>query len=366
MYSWRFKNWPQFEYNAEAIDSVVIEFATETGEVKGIIDTLPSDFKQDTVLQFMIDEAIKTSAIEGEYYSRKDVMSSIRNRLGVGDGSHIRDINAREIAELMVEVREQFAASLTEQLIKDWHAMLFTKSRLIHGGAYRTGNEPMLIVSGGYGKEIVHYEAPPSHRVPTEMEQFIDWYFNFTVKQKDIKSALIKTAIAHLYFEIIHPFEEGNGRIGRAIADKCLSESLGRVLVLSLSTAIEQNKKAYYNALQLAQQSLGITDWIVYFTKTVLVAQRNAKELIHFSRDKVRFLDENRDKLNSRQLKAVLKMLDKGVEGFEGGMTAKKYMAINKTSKATATRDLQDLGAKRILNTIGGGRSVRYELKMSY
>lgn len=363
MYSWRFKNWPKFYYNPEAIDSIVIEFAIETGEVKGILDTLPFDFKQDTVLQFMIDEAIKTSAIEGEYYSRKDVMSSIKNRLGIGDGTHIRDINARGIAELMVEVREQFSTSLTEELIKDWHAMLFTKSKLIHGGVYRTGNEPMVIVSGGYGKEKVHYEAPPSHRVPTEMKQFIDWYLNFTIKKQDIRSALIKTAIAHLYFESIHPFEDGNGRIGRAIADKCLSESLGRVLVLSLSTAIEQNKKGYYDALQLAQQSLEITDWIVYFSTTILVAQRNAKELIHFTINKARFLDENRDKLNSRQLKAIVKMLDKGVEGFEGGMTAKKYMTINKTSKATATRDLQDLAAKGIFMTIGGGRSVRYELK---
>ncbi|GLB53490.1 cell division protein Fic [Neptunitalea chrysea] len=362
MYNWQYKNWPQFEYDASAIDAIVLEFAAETGEVKGIIDSLPSDFQQETVLQFMIDEAIKTSEIEGEYYSRKDVMSSIKNRLGMGETTQIRDINAKGIAELMVKVREHFATPLTEGLLKDWHGVLFAKSRAIHGGAYRIGDEPMVIVSGGYGKEVVHYEAPPSKGIPIEMEQFVAWYTSFTTSPNNIKAALIKTAIAHLYFESIHPFEDGNGRIGRAIADKCLSESLGRPLAISLSTTIEQNNKAYYDALQLAQQSLEITDWIVYFCETMLAAQQYAKQLIRFTLSKAKFLDVHRDQLNERQLKVVLKMLDKRIEGFEGGMTAKKYMAITKTSKATATRDLQDLVDKEVFTSIGAGRGVRYEL----
>lgn len=365
MYNWQLSNWPEFEFNSEAIDNIVLEFASETGELKGILDTISSDVKQDAVLQFMIDEAVKTSAIEGEYYSRQDVMSSIKNRLGFGDGTQIRDLNARGVAELMVEVREQFSTPLTEELIQNWHAILFARSRFIKSGVYRSGVEPMVIVSGGHGKEVIHFEAPPSNRVPAEMEQFVAWYNNYIIALGDMKSALIKTAIAHLYFESIHPFEDGNGRIGRAIADKCLLESLGRVLVLSLSTAIEENTNIYYDALKSAQQSLEVTDWIVYFSKTILSTQKNAKKLIHFTLNKAKFLDQHRERLNARQLKAVLKMLDQGIEGFEGGMTAKKYMAINKISKATATRDLQDLSAKGIFKTIGGGRSVRYELDTS-
>ena len=364
MYNWQLKKWPDFEYKSNAIDNIVIEFASETGEVKGIIDALPPNFKQDAVIQFMIDEAIKTSAIEGEYYSRQDVMSSIKNQLGIGDGTNIRDKNARGIAELMVEVRENFSTPLTEQLIKGWHAMLFSRSRYILAGSYRTGVDPMVIISGRYGKKVIHYEAPPSNRIPKEMEQFVNWYNNYKTTPKDIRSALIKTAIAHLYFESIHPFEDGNGRIGRAIADKCLSESLGRVLALSISTAIEQNKSAYYDALKTVQKSLDITNWIVYFCSTILLAQKSAKQVIRFILNKAKFLDQHRENLNDRQLKVILKMFDKKIEGFEGGMTAKKYIAITKTSKATATRDLQDLVSKGIFIALGGGRSVRYELRM--
>jgi len=364
MYNWQLENWPSFDYKSKAIDDIVIEFASETGEVKGIIDSLPSDFRQDAIIQFMIDEAIKTSEIEGEYYSRQDVMSSIKNRLGIGDGATIRDISARGIAELMVEVRENFSEPLSERLIKGWHAMLFSRSRYNQAGTYQSGEEPMLIVSGRYGREEIHYEAPPSHRVPMEMKQFIHWYKEFDIENSDIRSSLIKTAIAHLYFETIHPFEDGNGRIGRAIADKCLSESLGRVLVLSISTAIEQNKAEYYQALKMAQRSLNITDWIVYFCKTILTAQKNAKAFIRFILKKAKFLDQHRENLNDRQLKVILKMFEKGVEGFEGGMTAKKYISITKTSKATATRDLQDMTSKGILKPQGGGRSVHYELNL--
>lgn len=363
-YNWQLKNWPKFEYEANVIDHIAFEFAEKTGEVKGLIDSLPTDFQQETILQFMIDEAIKTSEIEGEYYSRQDVMSSIKNRLGISGAGQIKDVNARGIAELMVEVREHFLSAFTEKLIKDWHSLLFLKSRTIQPGIYRTGKEAMVIVSGGYGKETIHFEAPASDIVPREMEQFIQWYKSFKVEPKNIKAALIKTAIAHLYFETIHPFEDGNGRIGRAIAEKCLSESLGRPLVMSLSTTIEQNKKAYYDALKNAQRSLEITDWIIYFCNTILEAQRNADQLIRFTLEKAKFLDLNRDQLNDRQLKVVLKMLDRGVDGFEGGMSAKKYMSITKSSKATATRDLQDLVQKEIFVSIGSGRSVHYNLSV--
>ncbi|SFS84216.1 Fic family protein [Zhouia amylolytica] len=363
-YNWEHKNWPEFNYNPSVIDQLVIEFASESGEVKGIMEGLPDNFKQEAVLQFMIDEAMKTSEIEGEYYSRHDVMSSIKNRLGLQvEHKFIKDKNARGIGELMVEVQQDFAKPLSAKLIKSWHTILFDNDRFINKGQYRTGDEPMVIVSGRYGKEEIHYQAPPSTKVPSEMKRFVDWYENFKIRSKDLKSALIKTAIAHLYFESIHPFEDGNGRIGRAIAEKCLSEALGRPIVMSLSTVIEHDKKTYYDALKQAQRTLDLTPWILYFTQTILMAQNHAKKLIRFTLRKATFLDAHSQVLNERQRKVILKILDKGLDGFKGGMTAKKYISIAKTSKATATRDLQDLVDKGVFILKGAGRSTYYELK---
>ncbi|WP_349679427.1 Fic family protein, partial [Empedobacter sp. UBA5528] len=364
-YNWQYKNWANFEYDSSVIDQIVIKFALKTGELKGMIDTLPEDIKQETIIQFMIDEAIKTSEIEGEFYSRQDVMSSIKNKIGIHSSiSHIKDKNARGIGELMVDVRNNFKTELTEDLVKEWHKILFENSTSINAGNYRIGEEPMVIVSGAYGREKIHYQAPPSELVSTEMQKFVNWYNEIKVEPIDIKNALIKASIAHLYFESIHPFEDGNGRIGRAIAEKCLAESFNRPLIMSLSSTIEKDKKNYYEALKDAQQTLEITDWILYFSTTILDAQIQAKKITNFILNKTKFLDQTKPLLNERQLKVVIKMLDQGAEGFEGGMSAKKYISITKTSKATATRDLQDLVEKKVLITEGAGRSVRYELNM--
>lgn len=362
-YNWQHKNWKNFKYDSSIIEEIVIEFALETGELKGIVNTLAEDVKQDTIIQFMIDEAIKTSEIEGEFYNRKDIMSSIKNRIGVHPSiNHIKDIKARGIGELMVEVREQYNTELSENLIKHWHSLLFNNTKTILAGEYRKGSEPMVIVSGAHGREVIHYEAPPSTNIPNEMKDFVNWYNSYNVESNDIKNTLIKTSIAHLYFETIHPFEDGNGRIGRAIAEKCLAQCLQRPLLMSLSSSIEKNKKSYYNALKDAQRTLEISKWIYFFSKTILHAQKQAKKTIHFILNKSSFLDKNKSKLNERQLKVILKMLDKDSEGFEGGMTAKKYMSITKISKATATRDLQDLTNKNVLYVSGFGRSISYNL----
>tara|TARA_R110001592_G_scaffold22729_17_gene90116 strand:- start:7149 stop:8258 length:1110 start_codon:yes stop_codon:yes gene_type:complete len=364
-YNWQHKNWPNFTYDASKIDELVLEFALETGEVKGLIDGLTKEEQQEAIIQFMINEAIKTSEIEGEYHSREDVMSSIQNRLGIhAISSNIRDIKAKGIAELMVEVRENYSTELSENLIINWHQILFSNSRTIKVGTYRTGTEPMVIISGSIGREVVHYKAPPSELLKKEMIQFVNWYNAYSVDSNNIKESLIKTAIAHLYFESIHPFEDGNGRIGRAIAEKCLSESLGRPLILSISTSIEKGKMAYYDALKQAQRTLDITEWICYFSQTILNAQKQAKTIIRFTLEKAKFLDKYKSKLNDRQLKVIMKMLAFGIEGFKGGMTAKKYISIANTSKATATRDLQDLVEKQCLLPIGAGRGVHYELNL--
>ena len=365
-YNWQLPEWQNFIYDDSIIDSLCIDFAFETGEVKGLVESLSAVIQQETILQFMISEAIKTSEIEGEFFSRQDIMSSIKKNLGIGETfGHIRDKNAQGIGKLMVMVRNSYSEQLTEIMIGKWHDILMEYSKRINPGEYRMGDEPMQIVSGSYGKEIIHFEAPPSNQVPKEMKKFIKWYHDFEVKPNEIKKALIKTSISHLYFESIHPFEDGNGRIGRAIAEKTLAESLNRPVLMSISSTIEQNKKKYYQSLKQAQRTLEITNWIFYFSNLILESQRNAKQIILFALNKSKFLDQFKKEMNERQIKAVLKMLENGVSGFEGGMTAIKYVSITKTSRATATRDLQDLTEKSILKPKGEGRNRSYDLNFS-
>jgi Fic family protein len=215
------------------------------------------------------------------------------------------------------------------------------------------------------GKETVHYEAPPSLRVADEMERFLRWFNDTTPGQPQaIKQSPVRCAIAHLYFESIHPFEDGNGRVGRAIAEKALSQGLGRPVLLSLSRTIERNKNDYYDALEAAQRSLEITPWINYFAGVILDAQKYAEQQIDFTLKKTLFFDKFHDQLGERQLKAVLRVMEAGPTGFKGGLNAAKYGSMNRVSKATATRDLQELLAKGvlILSEAGGGRNTSYEL----
>jgi Fic family protein len=364
IYNWQLPDWPKFTFDDSVLDSLCMDFALETGELKGLVDSLSTEIQQETILQFMITEAIKTSEIEGEFFSRQDVLSSIKKNLGFGDFGQIRDKNAQGIGNLMVTVRNSYSEKLTELKIKQWHKLLMEYSKRVNPGEYRTGNQPMQIVSGSFSNEIIHFEAPPSSQVPIEMEKFIKWYNAFEIKATDIKNALIKTSISHLYFESIHPFEDGNGRIVRAIAEKCLSESLNRPVLMSISSTIEQNKKRYYQSLKQAQTTLEITDWILYFSTLILESQKNAKQTVLFTLTKTKFVDQFKNQMNERQTKAVLKMFENGVNGFEGGMTAIKYISITKTSRATATRDLQDLTEKSILIPRGEGRNRSYDINL--
>lgn len=362
-YNWQLPQWANFTYDDAVVDALVLDFALETGELKGLLASQPEAIQQDTILEFMIAEAVKTSEIEREFFSRQDIMSSLKKQLGITDSlTHIRDKKSQGIASLMLEIRKSYQDTLTESLLKSWHYTLMKSNAYINAGTYRMGKEPMQIISGPFTREIIHFEAPPSNQVPDEMRKFINWYNGFEVCTTDIKNALIKTSISHLYFESIHPFEDGNGRIGRAIAQKCLSQSLGRPVLISLSSSIEKDRKQYYNALKSAQRTLEITTWILYFSTVILEAQKDAKQMVLRTINKTRFLDTYKSQMNERQTKAIVKMLDFGISGFKGGMTSRKYVSITKSSRATATRDLQDLAAKNILVQTGEGRSVRYTL----
>jgi len=358
MYNWQYENWSNFVYNEDVISNNSLKFAELSGEIFGIFKTFNSAEQQNEILDIMISEAVETSKIEGEMLSREDVRSSFLKKLGITTTiKNIKDKRVENVVLLMLEVRNSFRTKLSEKLIKHWHSILFSNSKYINSGVYRASEEAMQIVSGAIGKEKVHFEAPPSIQVPQEMKHFVKWYNSFKPKD-NIQKIIIKAAITHLYFESIHPFEDGNGRIGRALIEKCLAESLNRQLILSISTAIESDKKNYYVELNNASKTLEINDWLIYFAKLLIKAQQHAIDAIRLSIRKKHFFEMYKNLLNDRQTKVLKKIFDKGAEDFEGGITAKKYISITKTTKTTATRDLQELVKHKILLRKGNGRST--------
>ena len=368
IYNWQQKDWPHFTFSLEGVEDDLLIFSEKVGRVSGILEGLPEETKQDVIVDIILAEAIKTSEIEGEYPSRKDVLSSIRKNLGLHySPEHIKDKSAAGLGELMIDVRKTFKEPLTEAKLFAWHKMLLRENKKMEVGGWRTHEEPMQVISGAIGKEKIHYEAPPSSKVSKEMKKFIQWFNDSGPGGKsEIKKAPVRSAIAHLYFETVHPFEDGNGRIGRAIAEKALSQTIGRPVILSLSRTIEAKKNMYYASLEKAQRSNEITPWMKYFVKTALDAQREAETQIDFTLKKTKFFDRFKDQLNERQLTVIKRMLEEGTKGFQGGMNATKYIGLTRTSKATATRDMQQLleiGAF-VLAGKAGGRSTSYQVNL--
>jgi Fic family protein len=365
-YNWQHKDWPNFHYDIGEMQDLFFRFSEKTGRVSGQLSALTDALQMETIVDLMVAEAIKSSEIEGERLSRPDVMSSIKNNLGLtSDLRQVGDLRADGSAELMVCIHKTFDQPLSQQMLFDWHGMLMRGASRIKVAAWSSHTAPMLIVSGTVGNEEIHYEAPASKQVSSEMKRYIRW-FNQTAAGglDEITFAPVRSAIAHLYFESIHPFEDGNGRIGRALSEKVLSQGLGSPALLSLSRSIASDRAGYYAALKNAQRSLEITDWIEWFVRMLLDAQTMAETEIAFTLKKTKLFDRVGDRLNERQLKVVRRMLKEGPEGFAGGMSAKKYQVIAKTSKPTATRDLQDLVLKNVFIPIGGGRSRHYQIHL--
>lgn len=363
-YNWQLPDWPEFRYETDGLAEPLLAFADHAGRVDGLLEGLPEDLGTEAVLDLMIAEAIRSSAIEGETLNRDAVMSSIRNRLGLNTIPQPVDSRMADGAgELMVAIRKGFREPLSEETLFSWHRMLLGGSTRLRVGGWRVGGDPMQVVSGRIDRPTVHFEAPPSARVPDEMARFIMW-FNETAPGgwRSIPQAPLRSALAHLYFESIHPFEDGNGRVGRALSEMALSQGLGRPVVLSLSRSIDAERNAYYDALKAAQRSNEVTAWVQWFVGVVVRAQLDAGEQIRFVLRKSRFFQRFASELSERQLKVIRRMFESGPEGFTGGMNARKYIALTGASKATATRDLMQLARIGALVPSGGGRSTRYEL----
>jgi Fic family protein len=374
-WNWEQADWPNFTYDAEALEPLEKNFLLRSGEMIGACKHVGADDQASLKIEIISDEAVKTSQIEGEILNRDSVQSSLRQQFGLGIEQPGVKPAERGISKMMVDLYQNFASPLTDRTMFEWHAMLlgFEWHAMLLGGdksinmigGYRTDADTMQIVSGADYKRTVHFEAPPSGRITDEMKRFITWFNDTVPGGKSPLPALARAGIGHLYFESIHPFEDGNGRIGRALAEKSLSQNLGQPSLTALAYTIERRRKDYYAALARNSRDNQITDWLTYFAETVLEAQADTLKRVDFYIAKAKFYERLRGKMNERQEKAIARMFREGIDGFKGGLSAENYITITKASRATATRDLQDLVAKNALTKTGELRHTRYHLNLT-
>ncbi len=364
-WNWQQDDWPNFRYDSLVLKGLEEQFLHRSGLLFGAYKHINDNEKDALTVDLISTEALKTSEIEGEILNRDSIQSSIRRSFGLETDNRKIPPAERGIAEMMVDLYQNYDKPLSHQTLFDWHKMLTLGRRDLHDiGRYRTHDGAMQIISGPLHRPKVHYEAPPSVSMKAEMKAFIDWFKKTGPAGKEPLSALTRAGIAHFWFVSIHPFEDGNGRIGRAVAEKALSECLGQPVLLALSQTIQNNKKAYYSMLEQSNKTNEITEWLKYFSKTILEAQDDTQTQIDFLIEKARFFDKFRGQLNKRQEKVVLRIFKEGPKGFKGGLSAENYITITGTSRATATRDLQDLLKKGALTKTGEFKSTRYYLKI--
>jgi len=364
-WNWQQPDWPHFTWKQDRLALAERQFLVGGGVLLGTVKHLGEEERNQLTVEAMSTEALTTSEIEGEILDRASVQSSIQRQLGLAADN--RRVAPREqgVSEMMVDLYRTFSAPLSGEMIFAWHRMLMSGSRGITDvGRYRTSDEPMQVVSGAEGAPKIHFEAPPSARIPGEMAGFIDWFTRTAPGGTEPLPALTRAGAAHLYFETIHPFEDGNGRIGRAIAEKSLAQSLGQPTLIVLAATILGRRASYYDALEAASKRNEITAWLAWFAGITIEAQQRTLALVEFLIDKAKLFDRLKGQLNDRQQKVLLRMFREGPEGFKGGLSAGKYSTITGASPATATRDLVDLMEKGALIRTGELRHARYNLSV--
>lgn len=365
-WNWEEPTWPHFTYDAAALEPLEAEFLLRSGEFIGAFKHVRPDDQENLRIELISDEALKTSEIEGEILNRDSVQSSLRHQFGLAGEEAGVPPAERGIAQMMVDLYLNFAKSLTDETMFGWHGMLMSGDRTIKTiGAYRTHPDPMQVVSGAIGRRRIHFEAPPSDRMAAEMSAFIKWFNGSGPDGTHPLPAITRSALAHLYFVSIHPFEDGNGRIARALAEKSLAQNLGQPTLIALAYTIERKRKAYYEALERNNKSTEITNWLLYFGSTILEAQENTNKRVDFYIAKTKFYERLRGQFNARQEKIIARMFKEGIDGFKGGLSAENYITLTKAPRATTTRDLQDLVAKGALTRTGELRHTRYHLNLS-
>jgi Fic family protein len=365
-WNWEQPDWPDFTYRSNALVDLEQHFLLSSGEFIGALKHIGAADQNSLRIELISDEALKTSEIEGEVLNREGVQSSLRQQFGVGGDQRKIPPAERGIAEMMVNLYETFAAPLTHETMFEWHKMVMSgEQRIEVVGGYRTHEDPMQVVSSSLHDREVYFEAPPSSRMKTEMDAFVAWFNETGPNGTRALPALTRAGIAHFYFACIHPFEDGNGRIARALTEKSLAQNLGHPSLIALAYTIERARKAYYSALERNNKDIEITDWLVYFAETINQAQGNTIKRVDFYIAKAKLYELVRGKLNERQNKVIARIFREGIDGFKGGLSAENYITITKTSRATATRDLQDLVTIGALTKTGELRHTRYHLNLA-
>ena len=364
-WNWQIPGWPDFRYDAAVIAPFEQRFLLSSGEILGAVQHVSPTERNQLRIDLLSDEAMKTSAIEGEMLDRQSVQSSLRRHFGLSPNSYPSKPREQGVAELMVDVYSTYDEPLTHETLLRWHTMLLSHDRRLDAnGAYRRHDDAMQIVSGRLDRPTVHFEAPPSNQVTDEMDRYVEWFNKTAPEATDPLPALTRAGLSHLYFESIHPFEDGNGRLGRALAEKSLAQNVGHPSLIALAYTIEHERKAYYDQLERHQRTLEVTPWLDWFAGTVLKAQQVTLDRVGFFIAKAHFYDRHRAHFNERQAKAIERVFREGPDGFKGGLSAENYISITGTSRATATRDLQDLVDMGAVTRTGERRYTRYWLNL--
>ncbi len=359
-WNWELPDWPKFHYKPNLLIDTEKQFLLNVGSAFGYLKTIEAQERAQFTIEILSSEGLESARIEGEILDRESLQSSIRKHFGFQVTCKKKEKESR-MAKLLCDVYESFDQPLTHEMLAGWHFTLFENSSNIENiGNYRSHTEPMQIVSNRYGSSKVFFEAPPSERVFDEMTNFINWFNS----KNNSKSMLGKAAIAHIYFESIHPFEDGNGRIGRLLVEKFLSQSVGQPILIAVSKLLEKQKKEYYANLETCNQTLDAQHWVKFFSSMILQAHEESTNLLYFLIQKSKMLNALSEQINARQTKVLLRMFAEGPTGFKGGLSAENYIAITKTTRATATRDLTDLVEKGALIKTGELRHTRYRLNL--
>ena len=363
MYIWQLPDWPDFTWDGEQIATPLAEVRHEQGRLMGRMEALGFELRNEAVLQTLTEDVLKTSEIEGEKLDPAQVRSSIARHMGMDIAGLIpADRNVEGIVEMMLDATGRFDQPLTEERLFGWHASLFPAGRSgmrrIRTGEWRDDAAgPMQVVSGHPDREYVHYEAPPANRLAGEMASFCFWF-----NQPAETDQVLKAAVAHLWFITLHPFDDGNGRIARAVADMALARSENSSQrFYSMSAQIRAERRQYYDVLQRTQRgALDITPWLLWFFGCLNNAFDGARETLGGVLVKARFWERfAREPLNQRQIKVLNRVLD----DLEGKFTSSKWAKLAKCSQDTAHRDINDL-LKRgaLVKNPGGGRSTSYSI----
>ena len=364
---WTTPAWPQLSYDLDHLAAPLAAARQEWGRLLGKAEAVGAGALVQVQREVWSGEALATAAIEGESLDLAAVRSSVARRLGLAADLVPASRDVEGLLDVMQDAAAHWDSELSEERLCRWQAALFpaggTALRTLQVGAYRSHDDPMQVASGPVGHETVHYQAPPSAAVRAEMRNFLDW-FNRT--RGHLLDGLLRAGLAHVWFESIHPFEDGNGRIGRAIVDMALAQDARMPTRLhGVSAGMRRHQADYYEALNRAQRGSGdVTEWLSWFTGLVADSCRASSRLIDESIARARFWSDHRNvPLNERQRKVLNRMLEAGPGRFEGGLTTRKYVAMTGASRPTATRDIQELVARGLLlAAAAGGRSARYDI----